>query len=127
MNQILIWSIINSIPLRQFDPDDIHLLFYENVVTNPIDEINAIWRHIKPSRQEKAPGVDEKLVRTPSRVSDNKKDALSSETRVSGWKDKLDGSVIDEGMNILARFGLEKLYGDDSMPNIDVIHEIRKS
>ena len=46
LNQILIWAIIHFIPFRQFNSEEIHLLFYENILTNPIEELSRLTNYI---------------------------------------------------------------------------------
>jgi len=47
-SQVLIWSIINYVPLRQFKPDKIHIVFYEDMLINPNHEVAKIFHFLIP-------------------------------------------------------------------------------
>lgn len=111
LNQILIWSVIHYVPLKQFKSDQIKIMFYENIFVNPQEEISQLFEFVGKDL-ENLP-VD--IIQKPSRVvGDNIKNGKSP---ITSWKNDLPTSTIDKGMKILEIFGLEKLYDENSVPN----------
>lgn len=56
--QILIWSIINYVPLRQFKLCQIHICFYEDIINDPNREISKIFRFVKPETENYQVNLD---------------------------------------------------------------------
>jgi len=128
LNQILIWSIINYIPLRQFNIGSIHICFYEKIYTYPKEEIYRIIKFVKDSPNINLDEVKlSKVVNRPSRVAGKGSNLLAGTSPITSWKDEIPPKIIDDGFNILQYFGFENLYNENSMPNEDVIKEIHIS
>ena len=113
--QILIWAIIHYIPLSTLQKDDIYILFYEDLVLNPIEEIEKLFMFLeKDNTQGKQ--LFHKIAK-PARTSDQLRQVSSKENRIDSWKDNLSSQQIDRGIKLLEWFQLEKVYGDKSKPN----------
>ncbi len=128
LNQILIWSVINYIPLRQFGIGSLHVCFYEKIFTDPQKEMKRIFSFVKGVSDI---DVDEvkftEVVNRPSRVSGKESTLLAGTSPITSWKDEIPPHIIDEGLDILQHFGFEDLYDEDSMPDEDVIRRIQLS
>ena len=109
---LLVWSIINFVPLIQFDLNKICVVFYEDVVLNPMQELKNMNSFINPGKNKTEINVPEKIIATPSRVT-----GKESSFDISGWKNLITPSQINSGNKILEQFGLNYLYNSDSTPN----------
>lgn len=127
LNQILIWSIINYIPLRQFDCESIHISFYENIYNNPNDEIMRIFEFVRGSQNVAKNDIPTEVIERPSRESGTESNLLSGNSPITSWKNEIEPKVIDEGMSILKHFELDNLYSDACVPNMEVIRHIHVS
>lgn len=116
---ILIWSIINYVPILQFDSSRIEITFYENWVRNPITELRRIYQFLDLAMPNEG---DSRLISNIEKVSN-----LSNRrgTDFNTWSKDVSDEEIKNGNYILKQFGFEKLYGLDSTPNEGVIDEIR--
>ena len=126
LNQILIWSIINYIPLRQFETGDIYVCFYENMYAQPSRETSNIFCYIKGKENYRIM-LNEDIVNRPSRAIGTESNLLSGTSPIVSWKSELSHHVIDDGLKILQYFGFDDLYDDESMPNMDVFRRIHES
>ena len=124
LSQILIWSIINYVPLKQFSKDKIHVVFYEDVVTNPDNEVYKISQFIHPGRVSQPSPLPPESINKPSRVCGDESNILSGTSPVTSWKEELSPDDIDDGVNVLRIFGFDKLYNENGMPNHNIIKDI---
>ena len=124
LNLVLIWSIINYVPLRQFKPGTIHICFYEDLFTNTNEEISRIFPFTGGSPKEELQ-LDTSLLSRPSRVSGKESNVLSGTSPVSYWKNELPAHLIDEGLQILQEFGFDELYDGNSMPRKEILERIQ--
>jgi len=129
LNQILIWSIINYIPLRQFKPGDIHICFYEKIYREPSQEISRIFEFVRGTgdNYQSQVNLSKEVINRPSRVIGTESNLLSGTSPVSSWKNEISPYLIDEGLQILQHFGFDKLYDENSMPNEDILKKIHTS
>jgi Sulfotransferase domain len=124
--QILIWAIINYIPLCQFKAGQVHIVFYENILANPNHEISQIFRFLNPENSTNLVQIDNDIISRVSRASKKSSNILSGKATLSAWKNELSLQQIDAGLEILKRFGFEELYDQESMPNRDVLRRIHE-
>jgi hypothetical protein len=124
--QILIWCILNYIPLLQFRPDQVHIAFYENIYADPEYEILKIINYIYPDNEKRQISIPEKVIKLPSRVTHKDSHIFSITSGIDFWKNELDKHQIHSGYNILAHFGFDNLYRNDSMGNMELIEKLLK-
>jgi len=112
---IFMWCIENLIPLKQFQPGEICLTFYENICVNPESEIKRVFTYInKPYSIE----VMDK-VKTPG-VMSRKNSAINLGTDlISSWRKNISKEEIYRALEILNLFGLEKVYNDNDTPQME--------
>ena len=127
LNQILIWSIINYIPLRQFEPENIHVCFYENIYTEPCNEISKILKFTRGLNSDPQINLSKDIINRPSRVTGAESNLLSNTSPITSWKNELTPHIIEEGLKILQCFGFDNLYDEKSMPNKNVLRRIHES
>jgi hypothetical protein len=114
--QILIWAIINYVPLCQFKQDEICVVFYEEVYANPVDEISRIMQFVKGENSRYRVNLSTRQIKRPARVSGKESNIIRGTSPVDSWKDELTVQQIDAGMQILRCFGFENWYDNESMP-----------
>ncbi|MCF8069452.1 MAG: sulfotransferase domain-containing protein [Desulfobacterales bacterium] len=96
-NQLLIWCIINYIQLLQFQQNQIHVVFYEDIYTNPNYELTRIFDYINPGNKECTVDIPEVVRNWPSRVSGKGNNFKTGIPPVSSWKNELTVKQIDAG------------------------------
>lgn len=121
LRQILIWCIVNYVPLKQFKGKELYVLFYEDVLQNPSGEIAKVRQFLYPTNLAKDVVISEEVINTPSKVSS--KNGRSFKDKV--WINKLTSEQLEKGQLILARFGLSQLYNTDFTPNHNGLRNFR--
>jgi len=126
LNQILIWSIINYVPLHQFRPKDLHICFYEDIYTNPHHEVAKILCFARGPHAADFLNLKKEVIKQPNRISNPESNMLLGRCPISTWKTELDPGLINDGYDILGHFGLADLYDDDNaLPNRAVIKKLQ--
>lgn len=124
LNQVLIWSIINYVPLRQFSPGELHVCFYEDIYASPLSEVSRLVNYVG-GRERGVIDIPEEIVKRPSRVIGEESNLLAGTSPITSWRNELDSNLIDSGLRILDAFGLADLYDDVSMPNRRVVDRVQ--
>jgi hypothetical protein len=113
---VLQWCIENWIPLQQFRRGEIHLAFYENFSVEPRAEIERLFAFLGKPVTEKVLGQVER----PSRMAWARKDGSAPHTSdPDAWRPYVSSERLARSLDILARFGLDAVYGPASLPNPD--------
>jgi hypothetical protein len=126
LKQILIWSINNYVPLRQFGPDRLRVTFYEDVYANPNREIAAILASVRQGDATPLVDIDQDVISRRSWVSGSESTLAQGSSPITSWRQELSSSDIDAGLRILERFGLAELYDENVQPRRDVLRVIRE-
>lgn len=127
LNQVLIWSIINYIPLCQFNPHNLHICFYEDIYTEPNREISKILQFVRGASNRDHICLTKEYIERLSRVTGSERNLLADTSPLLSWQNQIPSQIIDEGLRILQHFGFDNLYDDRSMPNIDVLKKIQQT
>lgn len=124
-NQILIWAIIHYVPFQQLDADSLYVLFYENLFRHPEEELRKLFDFLGEDTSV-ALKEDRLLakIHKPSRSQSEKFSTLSASSPLDVWKNELRPEQIDNGLKILEAFGLDKLYGLNSLPNEAALEQL---
>ena len=121
-NHIFSWCIENYVPLKQFKPDEIYIIFYENICKNPEAEVKKLFTYLKQK-------YDKRVLSTSKRVSKlSRKDSaiVTGESLIDSWRQHLTDKQIDKACEILSLFSLEEIYSQDSFPYVDNIYQVMK-
>jgi hypothetical protein len=97
------WCIENYVPLRQFGPGEIQLSFYENFLAHPEGEIPRLFTFLGED-------FDARVYRKARRPKDEN-------TSVETWRRSVTGSQLERTVEILALFGLDRVYNEGAMPD----------
>ncbi len=104
---LFLWCIDNHVPLQQFGRGEIHLAFYENLLESPDEELHNLFDFLGEDLEDR---VYRKLAR-PSPLS--RKGVPS----VDAWRDRVSARQLERTGEILALFGLDRVYGRGPMPD----------
>lgn len=108
----VVWSVSNLIPLKQFSPGELTIVYYENLCIRPEIELPGIFRHIGQSC-ESSP-IDD--IDRPSQTARESSAVVVGAGKISHWRRKLTSSQIHNILRVVRGFGLDQLYGDSSLP-----------
>jgi hypothetical protein len=106
---IFLWCIDNYVPLKQFEPGQIHLAFYENLLVNPERELRSPFAFLGEDLDDRVYGK----LRRPSPLSRRNTTVPS----VDGWRSHTSPRRLERAIEILNLFGLDRLYGEGAMPD----------
>ncbi|HET7480026.1 MAG TPA: sulfotransferase [Rubrobacteraceae bacterium] len=116
---LFLWCVDNYVPLMQLSQNEAHLVFYENLVARPEEEIPRLFDALGVDLDER---VYEKMKR-PSPLSRN----TSMRQPPDDWRERIDRNQLRRALEILALFGLDRVYGEDSMPDTGAAREMMRS
>jgi hypothetical protein len=115
---LFLWCIDNYVPLRQFARGEIHLAFYEDLLDNPEGGLRSLFGFLGEDLDDR---VYARLGR-PSLLS--RRDAPPPS--VDGWRAHVDASQLERALEILALFGLDRVYGEGPMPDPSGAYSLMK-
>lgn len=111
---LFIWCIETLVPLKQLQPGDVHLVFYENLVRDTERELKRLFafigRQFDPAvlRQARRPSL---TTRRDSRVAAGESPVVADIARKRD-----DGRRRERAREITRMFGLDALYTEDGLP-----------
>jgi sulfotransferase family protein len=106
------WCIENYVPLRQFAPDEIHVVCYERLRREPEVEIPRLGAFLG---REFDPSIFSKMQRR-SRTTGYRSALQKGGDPVSDWTRLWSPDDIRRALQILSIFGMDELYTDGPMP-----------
>jgi len=101
---------------------EIHLAFYENFCKNPQQEIRKMFALLGKSYDEKIL----KSINIPSPLSRNESAIIVGDNLIDSWRKYFNYKQIRRAVNILSIFGLNGIYSEQSMPNIETAYNLLK-
>jgi hypothetical protein len=108
----IIWCVHHLVPFRQFEEDELPIVYYEDLCLQPEVEIPRVFAALGQSYDE---SVFARLPR-PSLTSTGGSAVIAEGDRVSGWRKSLSARQISEILGVVEAFGLAHLYGDGDIP-----------
>jgi hypothetical protein len=109
---IFLWCVDNYVPLRQFAPGEVGVFFYENLLTNPNEELRRLFSFLGGS-----PGVGvRRALERPSPVS--------RRGGVGDWRRLVSPAQRERAFEILSLFGMEGVYGEGETPDADTVRRL---
>ena len=118
----VIWSVSNIVPLKQFNSNEMKVVYYENLCMHPEAELQGIFETI--GYQFSSPLVH--TIHKPSQTTRAGSAVANGTDKIGNWKQTLSHSQIDNILRVVDEFGLSHLYGDSSMP-LDKSNHLIKS
>lgn len=105
--QILIWAIINSVPLAQFGEDRLHVLAYEELYGSPLQGIEKLYRFLSMSELVDASRCLE-IASKPSKVTGKDSTFMSHRSPLDAWQSEISERQFLSGCETLRLFNLDK-------------------
>ena len=118
--QILLWCVENYVVFRQCKPGALHIMFYEDLCVDPRREIDALFHFL---RQEVPERVFAQLDR-PSALSRQGSAIITGDSLIDGWRKAVSREELVQAMDLVAMFGLDRIYTDRSLPNTQDVLEL---
>ena len=109
---IFLWCIENYVPLRQLERGGFHLVFYEDLCTEPEREIRRLYSFLGKTPDEAV----YRSVGRPSPLSRSESAVVLGGHPVDSWTRSVDVAHVERTVEILALFGLDRIYGEGPMP-----------
>jgi hypothetical protein len=120
---VFLWCVENYVPLKQFERGELHLAFYETFCRNPGGEIDRLFSFLGRRPDPRALAN----LRTPSTMTRKDSAIVSGDSLIDGWRKHVTDRQIDRAVEILSLFGLDKVYGHGSIPNIEQAYLIMRT
>jgi hypothetical protein len=116
---VLRWCLENALPVSRVRPGSVHVVFYEDLVVNraaELDRLAGFLGEANPARWgdwRAAPSMLDRPSRSSWRDGDR---TPSTAERVGGWRQAVDDCQLDEALELLRAFGLDRVYGAGPSP-----------
>jgi hypothetical protein len=124
---VLLWSIMNMVPLLQLPESRLRVVTYEGLCRSPNEELKCLvdwlgWEStvLEDPKLENAISRPSRTVRTDSAIQ------VASDP-VTSWFEHVTTDMRHRGQRILESFGLEDLYTEDGLPDPTAIKRFRMS
>jgi hypothetical protein len=108
----IIWCISNLVPLKQFCPGNLQVVFYENLCTQPEEEFSKVIHYLKHNDKHLKMINPDK----PSTTSLLSSAVVTGKDKLTRWKKNLSSEQIKRILNVVNEFGLDYLYGESTTP-----------
>jgi hypothetical protein len=108
----IIWSISNLVPLKQFQPGELKIIYYEHLCTQPEIVLPAIFTSM--GQRYETTAMDK--INRPSQTARETSAVVNGKDQLSRWKQKLTGLQIDNILRVVEKFGLNDTYNDSLLP-----------
>jgi hypothetical protein len=108
----IIWCVSNLVPLRQFKPGRLKIVYYEDLCSHPETELLSVLEYIGQPITE--PTRDK--INQPSQTTRRASAIMTGANKLSAWQQKLSRSQIDSILQVVSVFGLSHLYGESILP-----------
>ena len=109
---IFMWCIENYVPLKQFREGEILLTFYENLCSDPQQEIERILPFIGESYSPDFLGTTE----SPSVVARGHSAIILGADLLTSWRNNISNEQVKRAVEICSIFGLQVIYDESDMP-----------
>ncbi len=116
--RVFLWCVENYVPLKQLADKEMTVAFYENLVADPVPELRRISGRLGMTFDEAAAGEIER----PSPVSRRNKPPS-----LDGWRHRISEDQRRKAIEILALFNLDRIYGEDEMPDAEGVRGFVRS
>ena len=111
----MMWCIENSIVLNSFKKEEIFIIFYEYLITDPVKSIKKLYKHLNLN-------FNNKIIDTLSKPSlqANPQSAISrAKNIINDWTNYVDDKQKQYTKNILNEYNLDQLYTLEPLPSIN--------
>jgi hypothetical protein len=110
--RVFLWCVENYVPLKQLAPGEIHLAFYERLLTDPEDEFGRLFSSLG---REMDNGAFARF--QPGHPSPTSRGGTGGNPSVDGWTRSVPEMKVKRTVEILGLFGLDRVYGEGPLPD----------
>ena len=110
---IVLWCIENYVPLKQFSQDQLHLVFFEELVRDPEYRSRKIFEFLGRDYESDVMA----RINTPSELARASSAIRTGGDVIHSWHKTVSESEVKRAMEFLRLFGLDTIYGEESMPD----------
>jgi hypothetical protein len=117
---VFMWCVENFVPLRQFRSGQLHVLFYEDLCVHPEEEVDRLFDFLGEP-------YDRRVFRSwkrPSWQSKAHSSIVTGKGLHDGWLELVSHDETRRAIEILAAFGLDRIYSADPMPRRAGVREL---
>ena len=108
----IIWCVSNLVPLKQFNPGEVKIVYYEHLCTQPENELPALFQFIGQTYNKLV--ID--IINQPSQTTRVTSAVVRGNDKIERWKQKLNPIQIKNILRVVDAFGLSHIYKDSLMP-----------
>lgn len=108
----VIWCVSHLVPLRQFRPEELNIVYYENLCLHPQRELARIEMIVK----RPFPLQTIASLSRPSPTTTAASAVLTGDNRVTHWQAKLSATETRQILDTVGAFDLDHLYGGGLLP-----------
>ena len=114
---VFLWCFSYHVPFQQFRRDELHVVFYENLVMNPDEEIGNLFDFLGYKYSaDKVRGSFYK----PSSTTKKSESFFRDKIQVNRWKNNCTSEQATRAYEVMSLFGMGNLYDPDtSIPNTE--------
>lgn len=118
--RLAVWCVQNFVPLRQFAAGEIHIMFYETMCVDPAGELRRLYAYLGQELDDKKLARALRRLRRPSSTIHRDVKAFPDGWDViSRWQKEATADDVAASKRLLGAFGLDAIYGEGPMPNVD--------
>ncbi len=114
--QVMIWAIVNLVPLRQLKLGEVQTVFYEHLLEEPEKVLAPLLAYTREELEPNALKAVMKSIDKPSKTVFNGSHVNANKNPLTAWRDQVTADQIKRGLEILKGFGLDHIYGQGPMP-----------
>lgn len=108
----IIWCVNHLVPLKQLNPGEVKIVYYENLCTQPEKELPALFEYLGQTYSK--PVIE--IINQPSQTTKVTSAVVRGTDKIEGWKKKLNRSQIDNVLRTVDAFGMSYLYEQSLSP-----------
>jgi hypothetical protein len=108
IRQVAIWASVHHVLFRQFSKEELLVVFYESLLSDPLPEVDRLTSFLGCRRPNN--DVLERALQARSRVSS--KEGVRRARNISEWREGLTEVELAAGQEILSELGLAGLYDE---------------
>jgi hypothetical protein len=123
LRQAILWCVETLVPLRQFSPGELQVVFYERFCVEPRVEIQRLFDYLRRP-------FDDRILKAldrPSWVSKPTSAVVVGTDRLGSWRRTMPQQSIEEVLATVAAFGLDGVYSKDDLPDPAAVEAILAS
>lgn len=127
LRHVLLWCVEYTLMVRPFRKGEVYFAFYERLCTSPEADLPALCGFVGAKYDPRmlealsVPSMQATRARrlTPSEI-------IRGGDLVSSWRSHVTPQRYDAARKMLRRFGLDEVYGDSDMPDVDALTRLMR-